>query len=66
MDKTDDVSTPNTLQVKRSRELITANGYRYTFNNFGSGRQFKFFICINSYVPVRLEALELVIAQGTH
>jgi hypothetical protein len=69
VDRTDDL-TDNfvgaTPSVVRSTNLVTNTGYRYYFNNLGAGRSFKFYIAINAFVPVRLEALELVVAQGTH
>lgn len=39
---------------------------RYYYTNFGSFRRIRFFILINSFFPVRFEALEVTLAQGTH
>ena len=70
VDKTDDLSALVTSgavpEIRREKNLITDTLYRYNFNNLGSGRNFRFFVWINSFVKVRLEELELVIAQGTH
>jgi hypothetical protein len=66
VDKTDDITQSNSPEIIRGKPLLVETGYRYNFNNLGSGRQFKFFWSINTYVPIRLEAMELTLAQGTH
>lgn len=66
IDKSDDLAQNATLDIERETNIVSETGYRYYYNNLGSGRNFKFFIWANTYVPLRLEALEIVIAQGTH
>ncbi len=65
VDKSDD-DVATFAGIKRSRALRTHTLHRYPFANLGSGRQFRFLILLSSYVPVRLDSLELLIAQGTH
>jgi len=62
----DGVTATTGPTIKRAKALRTYNEHRYQFNNFGAMRRCRFWVTINTYVPVRLEALELTIAQGTH
>jgi hypothetical protein len=64
--KSDDTAGQGLLDITRGTPLLTSPGYRYFYNNLGQSRQWKFVIAINTYVPIRLEALELIVAQGTH
>jgi hypothetical protein len=49
------------------RWVVVPNTYgRYFINNCGSGREWVFKLFCNSYVSLRLEALEATIAIGTH
>lgn len=64
--KSDDFGNNSAPEIIRSKALLTQTEHRYNFNNFGAFRKIRFFILINTFVPLRLEALELTIAQGTH
>lgn len=62
----DGLSNQTSPELIRSKALDTFNEHRYQFNNFGAFRRVRFWILINAYVPVRFQALELTISQGTH
>lgn len=66
VDTTDDLANNMNPEQRRATDLLANPGYRYYFNNVGSGRQHKFIWAINTYVPLRFDSMELNIAQGTH
>lgn len=48
------------------RNLKDPTWYRYKWHNLGATRRARFFIELNTFTPIRFQALELNIAQGTH
>jgi hypothetical protein len=59
--------------TQRNTTITATSDYTYNYpqprvywNNFGAGRVWKFGIYINTWVPVRFEALEVTVTQGTH